>query len=215
MVVCATLASGCGDEDKPSAVSDSDLVSYLGNGATSWLQRQLGIALRSMDCSGQVAGSRVIAATSDARGCLVGSSAGISVRIQNVSRVPMTVYFRSSWASIAPGATQDYLLDRPARGQHVRYRLDFNAAASAALVSFLTSGAPASVEWRNCVKELTADCLISGLQYLLPQTIHVRSVQIPLARILSLIKTVWTYAPLGEALKSQITDSGEHQLTFA
>lgn len=219
--------AGCGTDDgddglpavnHPPTVdtlSDQDLVQYLGDGAQGWLQRQLGIALLALACPNRVPNSLVTADSTDARGCLLYSSATtISVRIQNVSRVPMTVYFGNSWASIPPGTIRDYVLLRPAPGQYVRYRLDANTAASAALVSFLSSGAPPAVEWKACVTELTADCLISGLQAVLPPVVHVGRFEVPVGRILLLVKTVWTYAPLATALHSQISNNGEHRLTL-
>lgn len=178
-------------------VNDADIVTTLGEYVRTRLARLTGPGSVPLECPGELVHADVVASSPDARGCLWQDTAGLTwIKVQNLSRVPLNVYFRTTWWTIDPGAVKDYRLIDAVVGQQVRFQLDLTAAVASAVVEYAQERANPVLEWRDCANAISTGCLLSGLGKLLPPQVTVRGLRIPARRIVNVMNAVWTYEPL-------------------
>jgi hypothetical protein len=230
LVLSFGALAACGDDPKTptkaptktathstttGAVSDSTLISQIGDWATQWLRDIRGPAAQPLSCPSIVPGSLVASNSGDARGCLWTSGPRtVSLRVQNLTRVPLTISFAQTWFTLKPLATQDYRLVDPRYNQVVRFQRDARTAITSAIVDFANGLRNPAMQWKSCLEGLSIDCILTGLQTLLPPQVSVFGRLIPAQRIVSLAQQIWTYSPLVTTFNQQASGTGEGTLTF-
>jgi hypothetical protein len=211
-----TSVAACGDDSSADSASDSDVISAIGEGAARWISGLVAPAATTLSCPGIARNARIIASNTTARGCLWSDSRGSwFLKVQNLSRVPITINFARSWANIEPGATDDYPISNPQYGNYITYQPDLRAATSQAVLNYVKGKLNPVYEWRECAGSLTVGCLLAAFEKLLPSQIKLGSKSIPAKRLVGLMKTIWEYAPLVTAYTQRAVGVTSGQLSLA
>jgi hypothetical protein len=210
-----TVSAGGAGVRTGDQVSDSTLISQIGDWATQWLRDIRGPAVQPLSCPNIVQGSLVVSNSGDARGCLwISGPRKVSLRVQNLTRVPLTVSFAQTWFTLKPLATQDYLLADPRYNQVVRFQRDLRTAATSAIVDFANGLRNPVTQWKSCLEGLSIDCILTGLQTFLPPQVSVFGRLVPAQRIISIAQQIWTYTPLVTTFNQQASGASQGTLTF-
>lgn len=182
---------------------------------THWLEDDLAQRLRQMlpetasqlTCPG---GSTFPAVRSDdprsIRACVGYGNGQYSLRVENLTAVPITLQFVDGLRTVPSGQTTDGPLVNPRSGQTVRFTFSTRAAVTNALVSYaLGKVEPVSYTWKSCSSDLTVACLVSSLSTLLPEEVEIHGVEIPLRTLTEAAGDVLEYAPLLRTVENQNT----------
>lgn len=227
VLVLAVLA-GCGGgatgnsndlvDSRPApaaGLTDTDLVAEFRTWSQQWLDGLRSPGSKSLECPGQLPTARIVSSTPDARGCLwLDTRRQVWLKVQNLSRVPVSVMFGNVWTTLDPGATKDYLLSNPRDRQVIGVQPHLQAAVARAAIDYIKGKAhPGVVAWNECASQLTPSCIFTVLQHLLPAQLTVRGVTIPAQRIVNILSQVWTYEPLARAFAQRSADPGTLTLT--
>jgi hypothetical protein len=186
-------ATGSTGQAATSTSSDS-FPDQLADDVGQWLSGVQDPADVPLSCPAKSPNTVVVASGSGARGCLMSTNGVFWLRVQNLTRVPLTVQgpFIITW-SVPPGKTVDVPIIRaPVFGQFVSYRTDLQSGIAASVVDFLESKGPPAVKWHDCAESLTTDCLRSGVIEALPHSVKFRGEEIPVEKIADSLDTLWS-----------------------
>jgi hypothetical protein len=183
---------------------------------TVWLGGLQDPADQPLNCPSPSPNTLVEASNSSARGCLLVVNGAFTLRVQNLTKVPLTL-FSHGWIgtwSVQPGQVFDLPVSRPAFGQTLAYRPDLQAGISSSLVDFLQSKGPPAVKWRDCGESLTVGCLRAGLVELLPQEVVFRGRAIPVQQVADALDTVISNQHLVQTWNQQQQGTADGTLTL-
>jgi hypothetical protein len=212
LVASLGLTAGC---TQSAEISDDELISAIGDWATQWLTDLRGPASAPLDCPSSVPGSFVSSTSGEARGCLwTVDNTTVYLRVQNLTQVPLTINFAFTWYTLRPGATQDYILAKPRYNQTVSFSRDLRTAAGSAILDYAKGQQSPATQWASCVEGLSVECILTGLEKLLPKEVTIHGTVVPAQRIVEVAHGVWTYAPLVAAFNRQAQGLNQGTLTF-
>jgi hypothetical protein len=221
VITClGVMLTGCGPDQSGQSgqsgqISDDSIVSQIGDWATSWLRELTPPGSEPLSCPNEIRGSYVASDSGNARACLWGMGYTVYLRVQNLTRVPLTVEFANTWITLKPTATDDYPLISPSYNQVVHFQTDLRAAATFALTDLVKKTVSPFYEWTTCISGLSVDCLLGVLKAVIPEAgLLINDVVVPATRILSLVQQFWDYSPLVSAFNDQIQGNGQGTLTF-
>jgi hypothetical protein len=187
----------------PPTLSDTDLVTRLGDRARSWLTQTLGAF--DLTCPNQSSNAAIVSTAPDtARACLITVNGGFVLRVQNRTAAPLTLLFSNlNSRTVVAGSVLDVPVNDPQFDQYVTFESNVWATATIALISGLLEHASPSYAWRSCVTNVTVACLTSNLAPHLPQVVKIGDFDVPLRRIVNVFSNVLQYAPLVSTITQQ------------
>jgi hypothetical protein len=187
----------------PSTLSDTDLVTRLGDRARSWLTQTL--SAFDLTCPNQSSNAAIVSTAPDtARACLMTVNGGFVLRVQNRTAAPLTLLFSNlDSRTVVAGYVLDVPVNDPQFDQYVTFESNVWATATIALISSLLEHASRAYAWRSCVTEVTVACLTSNLAPHLPQVVKIGEFEVPLRRIVDVFSNVLQYAPLVHTITQQ------------